>query len=120
MWDRSDEDRMALALSGMKVPLVIRSPPGSSGTNRGADLETAAPQGDERTSRIGGLTTMGPSRALDDVLGKVHSGRVRMTAVRCNGDSDKHYETVFDINVEEPIAIKSRPQNERIAPHRYS
>jgi exodeoxyribonuclease V alpha subunit len=30
------------------------------------------------------------------------------------------YETVFDISVEEPIAIKSRPRNERIAPHRYS
>jgi len=38
MWDRSDEDRMALALFGTKVPLVIRSPPGPSGTNRGADL----------------------------------------------------------------------------------
>jgi exodeoxyribonuclease V alpha subunit len=30
------------------------------------------------------------------------------------------YETVFDICVEEPIAIKSRPRNERIAAHRYS
>jgi hypothetical protein len=30
------------------------------------------------------------------------------------------YEIVFDISVEEPIAIKSSPQNERIAPHRYS
>ena len=30
------------------------------------------------------------------------------------------YETVFDISVEEPIAIKSPPRNERIAPHRYS
>src|SRR6478736_1818271 len=46
MRDRSDEGRMALALSGMRVPLVIRSPPGPSGTNRGADLEAAAPQGD--------------------------------------------------------------------------
>jgi len=27
------------------------------------------------------------------------------------------FETVFDISVEEPIAIKSRPRNERIAPH---
>ena len=30
------------------------------------------------------------------------------------------YETVFDISVEELIAIKSRPRNERVAPHRYS
>jgi hypothetical protein len=31
MWDRSDDDRMAVTLSGMKVPLVIHSPPGPSG-----------------------------------------------------------------------------------------
>jgi exodeoxyribonuclease V alpha subunit len=30
------------------------------------------------------------------------------------------YETVFDISVGEPIAIKSRQRNERITPHRYS
>jgi exodeoxyribonuclease V alpha subunit len=30
------------------------------------------------------------------------------------------YETVLDISVEEPIAIKSRQRNERVAPHRYS
>jgi hypothetical protein len=89
MWDRSDEDRMALALSGMKVPLVIRSPPGSSGTNRGADLEVAAPQGDGRTSRVGGLIMTRPIPTLDDVLSKVHSGRVRMTAIRCDGGSDE-------------------------------
>jgi hypothetical protein len=89
MWDRSDEDRMALALSGMRLPLVIRSPPGPSGTNRGADLEAAAPQGDGRTSRIGGLIMTRPSQALDEVLSKVHSGRVRMTAIRHDGDSDR-------------------------------
>jgi hypothetical protein len=75
MWDRSDDDRMAVTLSGMKVPLVIHSPPGPSGTNHGADLEATAPQGDGRTSIQG----------LDDVLIKVHSGRVRMTAIRCEG-----------------------------------
>jgi len=89
MWDRSDEDRMALALFGTKVPLVIRSPPGPSGTNRGADLEAAAPQGDGRTSRVGGLIMTRPIPTPDDVLSKVHSGRVRMTAIRCDGGSDR-------------------------------
>jgi hypothetical protein len=70
---------MALALSGMKAPLVIRSPPGPSGTKRGADLELAAPQDDGRTS----------SQGPDDVLSKVRSGRVRMTAIRCDGSSNK-------------------------------
>jgi hypothetical protein len=31
----------------------------------------------------------GPSPVLDDVLSKVHSGRVRMTAIRHDGGSDK-------------------------------
>jgi len=77
--DRSDDDRMAVTLSGMKVPLVIHSPPGPWGTNHGADLEATAPQGDGSTSIQG----------LDDVLIKVHSGRVRMTAIRCDGGNNE-------------------------------
>ena len=73
--DESDDDRIALALSGMKVPRVIRSPPGPFG----ADLQAAAPQGDGRTS----------SQGLDDVLRKVHSGRVTMTAIRCDRSSNE-------------------------------
>ena len=79
MRDRSDDDRMAVTLSGMKVPLVIHSPPGPWGTNHGADLEATAPQGDGSTSIQG----------LDDVLIKVHSGRVRMTAIRCDGGNNE-------------------------------
>ena len=70
MWDWSDEDRMALALSGMRVRRIIRSPPGPFG----ADLEPAALQGDGRPSL----------QNLDGVLRKVHSGRVQMTATRCD------------------------------------
>ena len=77
MRDRSD--RMAVTVTGMKVPLVIHSPPGPLGTNRGADLEATAPQGDGSTLLQG----------LDDVLIKVHSGRVRMTAIRCDGGNNE-------------------------------
>jgi hypothetical protein len=48
--DMSFEDKMAEALWGMKVPRVIHSRPGPSGTNRGADLEAPAPQGDAAAS----------------------------------------------------------------------
>jgi len=61
---------MALALSGMRVRRIIRSPPGPFG----ADLEPAALQGDGRPSL----------QNLDGVLRKVHSGRVQMTATRCD------------------------------------
>ena len=69
---------MALALWGMKVRMVIYSPPGSWGRNRGADLETPAPQGNK-----------GAPHPLDDVLAKVQSGRVGVTTIRCDGDTNE-------------------------------
>jgi exodeoxyribonuclease V alpha subunit len=48
------------------------------------------------------------------------SGMIRGIGPVCPNVECTFYETVFDISVEEPIAIKSRPRNERIAPHRYS
>lgn len=75
MWGWSDDDRMALALSGLRVPRVIRSPPGPFGV----DLEPVASRDDGKTS----------SQSLGDVLSKVHSGRVRMTAIRCYRSSDE-------------------------------
>jgi len=79
MWDLDDDTRMALALFGIKVPRRIRSPPELLRTTRGADLDPAAPPGDARTSIPG----------LDDLLRKVHSGRVKMTAIRCDRGSDE-------------------------------
>src|SRR5207302_758693 len=80
MWDWSDDEKVAVALFGIKVEIgIIRSGPGLSGTNRGADLNRPAPQGDEKTS----------IRVLDEVLRKVHSGRVRMTAIKCDGNSEE-------------------------------
>jgi hypothetical protein len=47
------------------------------------------------------------------------SGMIRGIGLVCPNVERTFYET-FDISVEEPIAIKSRPRNERIAPHRYN
>ena len=77
MWDWSDDKKMAEALFGTKVQRGVRS--GPSGSNRGADLDPAAPEGDEKTS----------IRVLDEVLRKVQSGRVRMTAIRFDGNSEE-------------------------------
>jgi exodeoxyribonuclease V alpha subunit len=48
------------------------------------------------------------------------SGMIRGIGPVCPNVECTFYETVFDISVEEPIAIKSRQRNERVAPHRYS
>ena len=79
IWEWSDDDRMAIAVLGMKVRWVLRSAPEGSDINRRPDLVRAEAQGD------GGPA---PS-ALEDVLRKVHSGRVRMTGIRCNGNSGR-------------------------------
>jgi exodeoxyribonuclease V alpha subunit len=47
------------------------------------------------------------------------SGMIRGIGPVCPNVECTFYETVFDISVEEPIAIKSRPRNERFALHRY-
>ena len=69
---------MALALWGMKVRMVIHSPPGSWGRNRVADPETPAPQGNN-----------GAPHPLDDVFAKVQSGRVGVTTIRCDGGTNE-------------------------------
>jgi len=79
MWDWNDDKKMAVVLFGMKEQRGIRSLPGPSGSNRGVDLDPAAPQGDEKRS----------IRVLDEVLRKVQSGRVRMTAIKCDGSSEE-------------------------------
>jgi exodeoxyribonuclease V alpha subunit len=56
-------------------------------------------------------------KGIEKYLG---SGMIRCIGPVCPNVECTFYETVFDIGVEEPIALKSRPRNERIAPHRYS
>ena len=64
------------------------------------------------------LKAMAPAtvEGIEKYLG---SGMIRGIGPVCPNVECTFYETVFDISVEEPIAIKSRPRNERIAAHRY-
>jgi len=95
----SDQDKMALALWGMKVRMVIHSPPGSWGRNRGADLETPAPQGNK-----------GAPHPLDDVLAKVQSGRVGVTTISCDGDTNEQIPVpLAELNDLEFLLMPSHP-----------
>ena len=75
----NENEKLSLALFQMKVQRAIRSRPGPSGSNLGADWGPSPPQSE------GGALSQG----LGDVLKKVHSGRVQMTAIRCEGSSDR-------------------------------
>jgi hypothetical protein len=81
MWDMSEEDRIAVAMFGS---LLVRP-----GTTSDADREAAAPQSNRKSSGIGGAIVMGPGQALDDLLRKVQSRRVQMSAIRCDASSDE-------------------------------
>jgi hypothetical protein len=83
----SEEDRIAVALFGERAQLDPRSLLGLPASD--ADREAAAPQGNGNSSRIDGPIMMGPSQTLDDVLRKVQSRRVQMTAIRCDGSIDE-------------------------------
>jgi exodeoxyribonuclease V alpha subunit len=61
-----------------------------------------------------------PPTTIEGIEKYLGSGMIRGIGPVCPNVECTFYETVFDISVEEPIAIKSRPRNERIAPHRYS
>jgi exodeoxyribonuclease V alpha subunit len=59
-----------------------------------------------------------PPTTIEGIEKYLGSGMIRgIWPVYPNVEST-FYETVFDISVEEPIAIKSPPRNERIAPYR--
>ena len=61
-----------------------------------------------------------PPTTIEGIEKYLGSGMIRGIGPVCPNVECTFYETVCDISVEEPIAIKSRPRNERIAPHRYS
>ena len=81
MADRSDQEKVALVVSGMRAPRVILSPPNST---RGAVMEAVAPQAN-------GLN-MEAQHAFEDLLRKVHSRRVRMTAINCRDTHERQTE----------------------------
>jgi hypothetical protein len=68
---------MALAYWSTRKQIVIHSTPAPLGTDTGADLQGPASQVREEERHV-----------LDDILAKVQSGRVEMTAIRCDGSSD--------------------------------
>jgi hypothetical protein len=87
MWDMDEEKRIATAVYWMREPLTVPSLLVQRETNPSAG-RGATPTGNVNSSRIGGLTAR-PNYPLDDLLRKVHGGRVRMTAIRCDGASNE-------------------------------
>jgi hypothetical protein len=86
MWDMDEEEQMAVVMFDPKPKLdhpssllIMR------GTDPTSDRDVARPQETSNSSHTDDIIIMGPQEALDDLLRKVRSRRVQMTAVRCHG-----------------------------------
>jgi hypothetical protein len=84
MWGMSDQGKLGLVIAGMKVQMVIHSPPGPSGSTRGAIMATVAPEANELAVEA--------QDAFEALLRKVHSRRVRMTAINCHDTHERQIE----------------------------
>jgi hypothetical protein len=89
MWDMTEEKRMPLAMISVKAQLDPRSLLIFAGRDTEADRDAAVWQAAGKSSRIDEPGMMRPDQALKDLLRKVQSGRVQMTAIRCDGSSDE-------------------------------
>jgi hypothetical protein len=85
----SETDAMVLALFTCRARLHPRLLARLSVTNFDSDRQAAAPHENGEASEISEPGMMDPNRALDDLHGKIHSRRVQMTAIRCDGSSDE-------------------------------
>jgi hypothetical protein len=85
MWNMDEDEQMAVALFDVKP----RLDPNSLLIVRRADPNAAEPLGNGKPSGIDNANMMDPQKALDDLLRKVRSRRVQMTAIRYRGDRDE-------------------------------
>ena len=85
MQDMSEEDKVSLALFGIRPKTVVHrlKPPPPEII---AAQQMMLAQEDEKPTRT--AEAIVPGQALDDLLNKVRSGRVRMTAIRFAEGSD--------------------------------
>jgi hypothetical protein len=89
MWDVDEDQRIAVVMFDVNPELDPRLLLTFQSANPAADREAAGPQGGTERSGLDGVTAMAHDKALDDLAKRVHSRRVRMTAVRCDGSSDE-------------------------------
>jgi hypothetical protein len=83
MWGWSDEDKASAIIFGMRVRMVMHSPP-DLGSGRGAIMEAAVLEANG--------STMDAHHPFEDLLRKVHSRRVWMTAINFRDPNERQIE----------------------------
>jgi hypothetical protein len=84
IWDKSDQEKWRSVMSAMKVEMPIDSPPGPSGSTRGAVMGAAAPEENQFVVEA--------QNAFQGLLRKVQSRRVHMTAINCCDTHERQIE----------------------------
>jgi hypothetical protein len=89
MWDMSEEGGIGPAIYSAKTELDPRLLLLFAGTDFDGDCQAGALQANPGSSCIHKPTMMEADKAIGDLLRKVASRRVRMTAIRCDGNSNE-------------------------------
>ena len=85
----SETEAVARALFALKTPVDPRSLPRFSMMNSDEDRNVATPAGNNQCVRIEGAVPMPADTALGDLQTKLRSGRLQVTAFRCDGRGEE-------------------------------
>lgn len=122
MWDMGPDEQMALTMFDAKPELDPSSLLIVQGANPNANRECVERQENSKSTRIEKILISGAKDALDDVLRKVRSRRIQMTAIRCHGDRNEQdpvaptelNDLIFRLHPgysEAPVGLWSRSRN---------
>jgi hypothetical protein len=87
--DFSETQAMVRATFTLKTRMDSRSLPRLSTTNCDANREAAAPPDKDKAAETEAPVPMPPDAVFDDVIRKLRSGCLSLTAIRCGRDSDE-------------------------------
>jgi hypothetical protein len=87
--DLTEEEAMVQAMFAFKSQWDPRALLGPPATNSDADWASNAPQYRDKSLGMDRPVLMPPDQALDNLHRRVQSGRVQMTAIRCDVDSER-------------------------------
>jgi hypothetical protein len=122
MWNMDEDEQMAVVMFDARTKLD----PGSllilRGTTPNSDREVAKPHGNCSSPCIDTPLNIGPQKALDDLLLKIRSRHIQMTAIRCHEGRDEQNpvpptelnDLIFRLHPgypEAPVGLWSRSRN---------
>jgi len=87
--DLSETEAMVRAMLTLRTPMDSCSLSRFATKNADVDRQAVAPLDKDKAARVEGAVPMSPDAALNDLLAKLRSGRLPLTAIKHGRDSDE-------------------------------